>query len=179
MNKLRRIKSKVIDWAVKQILKNSEYVVLPVTKYADLGLQIANLKSANNDFARNAIRKDSGEDTGKCTPEQLLMKQLGSYIPSFEPLEGKSDEFKNSLGRLCREMLLSPEFQYLIDHLKQDQVNIDLFGEGEKKDKMFVRGSINGIYIVDEQIRLLAIGYIDRLSKGLIPTEKKVEPKKA
>ena len=88
---------------------------------------------------------------------ELTQHQLGSYVPSFEVLTGKKDDFKLGLSTFCKNTMDSSYWPYLIDHLKQDQVNNLLFNPPETRpSEDFVRGSINGIYIVDEQIRLLA-----------------------
>lgn len=125
------------------------------------------------DLKARAIAK---AETKPLTSAQLTMLQLGSYIPNFEALAAKPDDFKNRLGRLCRELMLSEEWQYLITHLKQDQVNNAFFVEGVTVTDPFVRGSINGVYVVDEQIGILGRNYDQRLKEGNLvekPTKKK------
>jgi hypothetical protein len=101
--------------------------------------------------------------------EKLTMKQLGSYIPDFIDLSRKGDEFKTRIGLMCSNLIATEEWNYLITHLKQDQVNLSLFSD-EPKDDKFVRGSINGIYVVDDQVR--------KLGETFNSTNKGVEKKK-
>lgn len=86
---------------------------------------------------------------------QLTQHQLGSYIPSFKVLADQTDDFKTAMSTFCRQTIDSTYWKYLIEHMKQDQVNNLLFVDPKPSDD-WVRGSINGIYIVDEQIKLLA-----------------------
>ncbi len=103
--------------------------------------------------------------------EHLTMKQLGTYIPNFEDLSKKPDGFKNAVGLMCAQLIGSAEWEYLITHLKQDQVNNSLFNPEVKYSDDFVRGTINGIYIVDDQVQTLGAGYNDRVQKGLVKAE--------
>ena len=89
--------------------------------------------------------------------------QLGSYLPSFKTLAGQSDDFKRNIGRMCYELTQGEGWRYLIEHLKQDQVNLYFFNDENSKSEEFVRGSINGIYIVDEQINNLADSYAQNI----------------
>lgn len=143
---INKLRNKLIN-----LLLTEDKVVLDSKEYVELNVRAT---------------KPKGAVVEPLSREQLTMKQLGSYVPSFTPLAEKSDDFKQSLALLCNQLSKSTEFQYLIDHLKQDQVNLYLFDE-EKKTDDWVRGSINGIYVVDEQIRLLGSGYK--------PAEKKPE----
>lgn len=104
--------------------------------------------------------------------EHLTMKQLGSYIPNFETLDKKPDSFKNAVGLMCRNLMLTEEWQYLVNHLKQDQVNLYLFDEN-RKDENYVRGSINGIYVVDDMVNSLGSNYEQRLQSGEIQAKGK------
>lgn len=111
--------------------------------------------------------------------EHLTMKQLGSYLPNFEFIGSKSDAFKNSIGLMCRNLIQSEEWKYLIEHLKQDQVNLAFFTEGVKSTDDWVRGSINGVYIVDDQINTLGASYLDREKQGLVGEKKNARAKSA
>jgi len=115
------------------------------------------------DYADMRLR--SLEAAQAMSPEALTMKQLGSYIPNFKPLSGKPDSFKNAIGAFCMNTMKSNEWQYLITHMKQDQVNTALFTEGKTVVDPFIRGSINGIYIVADQISTLGMGYEERMNK--------------
>lgn len=163
MNKLKELKARISRWANKKLLADPSVVLVNATEYAQLRLELSTLR-----------QKALGPHIQPATKYELVQKELGSYIPNLEPLDTKSDEFKNALGRLCREVNLSPEFQYLLTHMKQDQVNLSLFQERKSED--WVLGSINGVYIVEEQIRLLGDNYQDRLSKGLIQPPKPETP---
>lgn len=86
------------------------------------------------------------------TKYQLTMAQLGTFLPNFESLSEKGDDFKNSLSLVCYNLTLAPQWSWLIDRLKQDQVNGYLF-DPERKSEDFMRGTINGIYVVEEIIK--------------------------
>lgn len=103
----------------------------------------------------------------RLSKQELTMLELGSYLPSFVPLMGKSDDFKSALGLVCDTINQSQELQYLFDHIKQDQVNKSLFTEGVSYTDDFVRGSINGIYVCEEQIKLLGLNWRENVKKGL------------
>lgn len=107
-------------------------------------------------------------DTRKLTPEQLTQHQLGSYVPNFVDISKQSDAFKNSLGQLCSNLMNAPEWEYLMNHLKQDQVNRALFTEGITVNDGYVRGSINGIYVVDDIVGSLGISYDERAKAGMV-----------
>ncbi len=98
------------------------------------------------------------------TPEQLTMKQLGTYLPNFETLAEKPEQFKREIGLFCSNLRKSEAWKYLIEHLKQDQVNLLLFSE-QRKSEDYSRGSINGIYVVADQIESLGMSY-DELNKS-------------
>lgn len=98
------------------------------------------------------------------TPEQLTMKQLGTYLPNFEALAEKPEQFKREIGLFCSNLRKSEAWKYLIEHLKQDQVNLLLFSP-ERKSEDYARGSINGVYVVADQIDSLGMSY-DELNKG-------------
>lgn len=89
------------------------------------------------------------------TKAELTLLQLGSYIPSFKGLVGKTDEFKMGMAAFCKQTADSDYWKFLMIHLKQDQVNNSLFNSEVPPSDDFMRGSINGIWIVDEQIKLL------------------------
>ena len=86
---------------------------------------------------------------------ELTQHQLGSYIPSFKFLADQTDDYKTSMSTFCKQTFDSPYWQFLIESLKQEQVNNLLFVNPRPSEE-WVRGSINGIYIVEEEIRLLA-----------------------
>lgn len=102
------------------------------------------------------------------TPEQLTMKQLGTYLPNFETLAQKPEQFKRDIGLFCSNLRKNESWKYLIEHLKQDQVNLLLFSE-QRKSEDYARGSINGIYVVADQIDSLGMSY-DELNKGISKT---------
>jgi hypothetical protein len=143
-----KIKTKLLDIG----LGNTNLVTIDAKELADLRIRAANA---------------SAKPVEPLSREHLTMKQLGSYLPNFEVLANKDDAFKNAIGMLCRNLMLDQNWQYLITHLKQDQVNLSLFGE-ERKDDNWVRGSINGIYVVDDQINMLGRNYEQRLKSGTI-----------
>lgn len=87
--------------------------------------------------------------------EELTQLQLGSYVPSFVFLEDKTDDFKIAMSTFCKQTMDSTYWKYLIESLKQQQVNNLLF-KPDRPSEDFVRGSINGIYIVEELVALLA-----------------------
>jgi len=90
------------------------------------------------------------------TMAELTQYQLGSYVPSFKPLADQKDDFKLAMVTFCKQTKDSKYFKYLIEHLKQDQVNNFVFNPTElRPSEEFMRGSINGIYVVEEQIALL------------------------
>lgn len=123
---------------------------------AQLQAEIAILKS----------RLAQKEEVKPLTPAELTMRQLGSYLPNFKGLENKPQAFKLAVGKMCSDLSMLDGWQYLITNLKQDQVNTYLFTNEEKKSEEFMRGSINGIYIVEEQIRLLGSGYTQYVEKN-------------
>mgnify|MGYP003480245041 CR=1 FL=1 len=86
---------------------------------------------------------------------ELTQHQLGSFIPSFKFLADQTDDYKVSMSTFCKQIFDSPYWQFLIESLKQEQVNNLLFVNPRPSEE-WVRGSINGIYIVEEEIRLLA-----------------------
>lgn len=86
---------------------------------------------------------------------ELTQHQLGSFIPSFKFLVDQTDDYKVSMSTFCRQVFESPYWTYLIDSLKQAQVNNLLFDPSRPSEE-WVRGSINGIYIVEEEIKILA-----------------------
>ena len=119
------------------------------------------------------LRMNQARDTvPTLSKEHLTMKQLGSYIPNFESLDKKPDSFKNAVGLMCRNLALTEEWKFLINQLKQDQVNLYLFDEN-RKDENYVRGSINGIYVVDDIVNSLGNNYEQRLQSGEIQTKSK------
>jgi len=104
--------------------------------------------------------------TQPLTRGELTMKQLGSYLPNFKGIASQTDDFRRNLGRLCYQISQSSEWQYLMTNLKQDQVNTYIFTDEERKSEDFMRGSINGIYIVDEQVNGFAQGYAKLVEKN-------------
>ncbi len=86
---------------------------------------------------------------------ELTQHQLGSFIPSFKFLADQTDDYKVAMSTFCRQVFESPYWTYLIDSLKQAQVNNLLFDPSRPSEE-WVRGSINGIYIVEEEIKILA-----------------------
>lgn len=138
-------------------LKPSDKVLIDSREYADL--KIATFKPAQKTEA-------------PMSRQQLTMLQLGSYLPNFEMLASKPQDFKNSVGVMCDNLIRTAEWQYLVEHLKQDQVNKSLFTEGISYTDDFIRGSINGIYVVDEQIRLLGMSHQENVRKGIAPSAK-------
>jgi hypothetical protein len=112
------------------------------------------------------LTKSDTQTVKPLTPEQLTMKQLGSYLPNFEVLANQPESFRREIGLFCSNLRKSEAWKYLITHLKQDQVNLSLFSP-ERKSEDFVRGSINGIFVVDEQVESLGISY-DENNKGIV-----------
>jgi len=93
------------------------------------------------------------------TKGELTMQQLGTYLPTFKELSMQTDDFKRNVARTCADLMQNEFWQYLVTHLKQDQVNTYFFNDGESKSEEFVRGSINGIYIVDELVNRLGVSF--------------------
>jgi hypothetical protein len=98
----------------------------------------------------NRLRKEQ-----QLTQGQLTREQLGSYLPSFEFLSDKSDSFKSGTEVTAHQLSLNPHWKHLIEHLKQEQVNKLLFSE-PMMSLEFIRGSINGIYLVEELVNMMA-----------------------
>ena len=86
---------------------------------------------------------------------ELTQHQLGSYLPSFKFLADQTDDYKTGMSTFCKQTLDSPYWEFLINSLKQEQVNNLLFNPTRPSEE-WVRGSINGIYVVEKEIRLLA-----------------------
>lgn len=104
------------------------------------------------------------EEVKPLTKAQLTQHQLGSYLPNFDDISTKTDEFKHELAKFCKIASESEHFNWLITSLKQGQVDNLLF-LSDRPSEEWVRGTINGIYNVDTVIKNLAAGYIE--SKGL------------
>ena len=111
-----------------------------------------------SEYLKLSMKKEQPMAT-PLTPAQLTQKQLGSYLPNFEHLSLKGDQFKYDLGALCKTLITSEHWNYLVTHLKQDQVNMQLFSD--TKDEMFVRGSINGIYVVADMVSNLGTSHVE------------------
>lgn len=139
------------DYIISKLLRKGEKITT-TQEELNLKTEIASLR------AKLAVKPLSRGE--------LTMMQLGSYVPNFEGLATKSDEFKKAVGRVCFDLMRSESWKFLITQLKQDQVNLYFFNEDEKKSEEFVRGSINGIYIVDEQINSLATSYAQYIDKN-------------
>jgi len=144
------IKNKLVNLG----LKGTNNVLIDAKELADLKIR------ALDNLGRTPLSK-----------AQLTQLQLGTYIPNFEDLSKKPDDFKNKIGRMCRDLVRSEEWEYLITHLKQEQVNKSLFTEGISYTEDFIRGTINGIYVVDANINDLGSNYDQRLIEGTL-TEK-------
>lgn len=148
MNKyISNFKDRLINWGIK----GTDRVVISSKELIRLQLIELNVKKP-------------------ITVEHLTMKQLGSYVPNFEMLSSKTDSFKNDMGIFCSNLLKSSMWTYLINHLKQDQVNLSLFSDDKSapnRNDNFTRGSINGIYVVEDQISTLGIFYDDQLKKKI------------
>lgn len=139
------IKTKI----VQSLLSKSEMVV-SVTDYVEL-------KQKKYPTTKEVI---------PLTPAKLTQQQLGSYLPNFNTLNSKTDEYKSQLGAVCKTLINSEHFNYLMDHLKQDQINLYLFGENKPKED-WVRGSINGIYVVADMVHELGIAHQENEKKTL------------
>jgi len=111
------------------------------------------------------------EEVKPLTMAQLTQHQLGSYLPNFKHISLQTDQFKNDLGLFCKETSKSETWVWLITHLKQDQVNNLLFMPNRPSEE-WIRGSINGISVVEDIITSLASGYKE--PKGL-PKKNKEE----
>lgn len=123
-----------------------------------------------NELVELRLLKSKQSATVPLTQAELTMKQLGSYIPSFEVLSGKPDSFKREVGLFCSNLVKSETWKYLIDHLKQDQVNLSLFSDDNtapNRNEQFTRGSINGIYIVEDQVLKLGMAFDEVSKKGI------------
>lgn len=98
----------------------------------------------------------------KLTKEPLLITEytkehITSYLPNYEHLSGKSDEFKTGLGKFCKDTKDSQYFKYLMEHFKQDIVNYFLHHGGEEK---YMRGGLNGVDVVEKMITSLGNAYV-------------------
>lgn len=150
---MNKIKAYILNWAKKRIEADNEDTMIK------LSLELVEV--------RKKLREE--QEKNKITPlskGELTMKQLGSFVPSFEVIAQKTNDEKLAIGAMCSQIIASSFWKYLIDHLKQDQVNLFLFDDNRKSED-FVRGTINGIYVVDEQINLLGTAYDDKQRKGM------------
>lgn len=86
---------------------------------------------------------------------RLLMMQLGTYIPDFKDLSMQNNDFKRALQNICNNLSESEHWKFLMTQLKQEQVNKFLFEEYKSED--FVRGTINGLYIVEDLVNSLGV----------------------
>lgn len=100
-----------------------------------------------------ALQKAKTAQHREFTKGDVLRDQLGSFIPDFKFLEDKGDADKERYQILCFTLFENPEFLYLLDHLKQSQVHKYIFEGGVSDD--FMRGTVNGVYLVQELINLL------------------------
>lgn len=107
-------------------------------------------------YAELIVKKDSKDIP--LSKAKLTQAQLGSYIPDFKDISLQSDEFKNDMGALCKTLVDSKHWNYILNYLKQGQVNTYLFGE-VKPSEDWVRGSINGIYVVEDIVLSLGTSY--------------------
>lgn len=123
-----------------RLIKNNE-IVVDASEHAELVVN----------------RKDKNIPISKA---KLTQVQLGSYIPDFKDISLQSDEFKHDLGALCKTLVDSEHWKYLLNYLKQGQINGYLFNEN-KPSEDWVRGSINGIYVVDDIVVSLGASYKD------------------
>lgn len=122
-----------------------------------------------NELVELRLIKSNASRVQPISQAQLTMMQLGSYLPNFEMLNNKPDAFKNDIGLFCSNLRKSEAWQYLITHLKQDQVNLSLFSDdasAPNRNEQFIRGSINGIYVVEDQVDRLGMSY-DENNKGI------------
>lgn len=99
----------------------------------------------------------------KLTQGQLTREELGSYLPSFEYLADKPNSFKEGSELMAHQLYRSEHWKHIVNHLKQEQVNKLLFSEpGQSLE--FIRGSINGIYMFEEIINMLAASRESRMN---------------
>lgn len=131
-------------YIIRKLIGDNKQIV-ESDKYTGLLLELVDAKKA---LAERPLTKG-----------ELTMKQLGSYLPNFKELSMQTDEFKTNVARTCADLMKNEFWQYLITHLKQDQVNLYFFNDEERKSEEFVRGSINGIYIVDELVNRLGVSF--------------------
>lgn len=99
----------------------------------------------------------------KLTQGQLTREELGSYLPSFQFLADKPDSFKEGSELMAHQLSKSEHWRHLLNHLKQEQVNKLLFSE-EGQSLEFIRGSINGIYMFEELVNMLAASREGRMN---------------
>lgn len=102
----------------------------------------------------SALRRETAEQPND-TLALLTKLQMGSYLPNLVSISKQSDEFKSALYQACWAISQTPQWDWLMTQLKQDQVNMYLFEE-EHKSEDFMRGTINGIWVVEEQVRAFA-----------------------
>jgi hypothetical protein len=87
-------------------------------------------------------------------------------LPTFEFLADKPDSFKSGTELIAHQLRMSEHWRHLIMNLKQEQVNKLLFSE-EGMSLEFIRGSINGIYMVEEIVNNLAASRDARLRQPM------------
>jgi len=122
-----------------------------------------------NELVELRLAKSRASQVQPLTQAELTMKQLGSYLPNFEMLNTQPDSFKNEIGLFCSNLRKTEAWKYLITHLKQDQVNLSLFSDdasAPNRNEQFTRGSINGIYVVEDQVERLGMSY-DENNRGI------------
>lgn len=122
-----------------------------------------------NELVELRLAKSKLNDVKPLSQAQLTMLQLGSYLPNFEMLNTQSEQFRNEIGLFCSNLRKTEAWKYLINHLKQDQVNLSLFSDdvsAPNRNEQFTRGSINGIYVVEDQVERLGMSY-DENNKGI------------
>ncbi len=122
-----------------------------------------------NELVELRLLKSKVNEVKPLTQAELTMKQLGSYLPNFTELNKQPEQFRIEIGLFCSNLRKSEEWKYLITHLKQDQVNLSLFSDdvsAPNRNEQFTRGSINGIYVVEDQVERLGISY-DENNRGI------------
>lgn len=122
-----------------------------------------------NELVELRLAKSNASRVQPLSQAQLTMVQLGSYLPNFQMLNTQPEQFRKDIGLFCSNLRKSEAWKYLITHLKQDQVNLSLFSDdasAPNRNEQFTRGSINGIYVVEDQVETLGLSY-DENNKGI------------
>jgi len=94
-------------------------------------------------------KKQTIKDMSLYSKEQLTMKQLGVYIPTYQ---GLSNEYKDALGAFAQSISLNDNHIFIrfIDDLIQGQAHYMI--QNSNTDN-YTRGVISGLYNVKHELQ--------------------------